>query len=165
MNDSQIAQTIEMILACYPDLNLADLKLFFFWLKKGDYGKFYDRLDGSIILESLEAYYQQRIIEMENIHTKVKHSDNKTFHPSVVEAMSRSVKEFQEKKPKRNAEQPKRSPTEVEIFYQRALKQFDSLFVRYGQNNGIRALKIGNTVFTIDTFINQKVLNAVNREK
>lgn len=166
MNDVQIAQTIELILACYPDLNLADIKLFFMWMKRGEYGKFYDRLDGSIILEAMESYNLSKIEETENIHNERKHSSSGSFHPSVIEAMSKAVNEHRFKKSTETKEP--RTLTEAELFYQRALKQFDNLYNgndltnrKYALSTGIRAIKIGNEVFTIQDFINRKINNII----
>lgn len=69
MNDQQVAQTIELILG---DENLKslkpdDFKLCFNWIKKGQYGKAYDRIDGQIILECLYLYLHDRVAEAEQI--------------------------------------------------------------------------------------------------
>lgn len=167
MNDSQIAQTIELILVCYPDLNLADLKLFFMWMKKGEYGKFFDRMDGSVILEAMEAYNISKIDELENIHNEIKNKTTGTFHPTVIEAMNKAVNEYSKNK-KLEVKEP-RTLTEAELFYQRAIKQFDNLHNGndltnriYALSTGIRAIKIGNSVFTIQDFINRKINNIIN---
>ncbi|WGQ15609.1 hypothetical protein [Sphingobacterium faecium] len=167
MNDSQIAQTIDLILVCYPELNLADVKLFFMWMKKGEYGKFYDRMDGSIILEAMEAYNLSKIDEVENIHREIKMKSIGGFHPKVIEVMNSAVNEYR----KRKIEKPeaKRVLTDAELFYQRALKQFDNLHIGndltnriYALSTGIRALRIGTEVFTIQDFVNRKIHNKIN---
>jgi hypothetical protein len=170
MNDSQIAQTIEMILACYPDLNLADIKLFFMWLKKGQYGKFYDRIDGSIILEALEAYNLAKIEEIENIHNERKYQSQGSFHPKVIEVMNAAVNDHRKRKLEEKKSEPPRILSEAEKFYQRSLKQFDNLFRgskfrKFKLEAGLRALKLGETIFTIDTFVERKINNKINSQQ
>lgn len=60
MRQEQLADVAEMILDDYYFLNIADIKLFFYRCKKGDYGVLYNRLDGQLILEYLEKYCDTR---------------------------------------------------------------------------------------------------------
>jgi hypothetical protein len=60
MNQDQVADLTEFILSDYYYLNIADLKLCFNNGKKGRYGKVF-RVDGSIILEWLEKYTNDRL--------------------------------------------------------------------------------------------------------
>ena len=60
MSDAQTEQTALFILDEYPQLTIADIKLFFNKIKKGHYGQIYDRLDGQLILIWLNKYFEER---------------------------------------------------------------------------------------------------------
>lgn len=72
MNDYQVAQTVTLILqdenmrSLKPD----DFKLCFNRMKKGHYGKSYDRIDGQIIFECLNSYLDERVAEAEQMSFK-----------------------------------------------------------------------------------------------
>lgn len=72
MNDFQVAQTVTLILqdenmrSLKPD----DFKLCFNRMKKGHYGKSYDRIDGQIIFECLNLYLHERVTEAEQMSFK-----------------------------------------------------------------------------------------------
>ncbi|HWB62141.1 MAG TPA: hypothetical protein VG603_01430 [Chitinophagales bacterium] len=64
MNDSQVADTINLILKEYYFLKIEDFKLCFDGIKTGKYlkgGQLYDRLDGQIILCAIGTYCAERI--------------------------------------------------------------------------------------------------------
>jgi hypothetical protein len=72
MNDQQVAQTIDLIL---QDQNLRslkpdDFKLCFNRIKRAEYGKAYDRIDGQNILECLYLYLHERVTECEEMSFK-----------------------------------------------------------------------------------------------
>lgn len=166
MNASQIEQTSKFILQYFPHFNLADMKVFFDKMKLGHYGKFYDSVDGQLILSKMEEYNQERMNEFENIQVlRHKEEIRKTpigegYHPDVIAALKKAVGEKKIASP-----EPKspRTLTDAELFMQRALKQFDNLFIKFGVNIGVRALKIGNTVLTVDVFIKHKIENVINK--
>lgn len=60
MNDKQIAQTCDLIMDIYHYLKPEDFKLCFRNAMLRKYGKLYDRLDGSVILDWLATYVMQR---------------------------------------------------------------------------------------------------------
>lgn len=75
MNDTQLAETVKLIMAEYYFLKLEDLKLCFNGMKSGKYidgGKLFDRLDGQIIMLALKAYTEERI-EIAEILSNEKH--------------------------------------------------------------------------------------------
>lgn len=165
MNAEQIAETVKLIQSYFPHLNLADFKLFFEKMKMGHYGKFYDRMDGQIILEKMEEYSQDRMNAFEQIRLQQHRQAVKEnpigsgYHPDVIEAIKKAMGE---KTQKPSAPKTERLLSDVEILHQRILRQFDNLFIRFGQNNGLRTLKIGQSLFTIDKFIEQKIKNYEN---
>lgn len=60
MNDSQVAITTDLIIEEYPYFKIDDLKLCFRNAMKGRYGEIYNRLDGSVIMNWLKQYNQER---------------------------------------------------------------------------------------------------------
>lgn len=74
MTDEQTQETAMMIVDEYYNLNLADINFIFKNAKLGKYGKYYDRLDGQIILSWFDEHFNNRcktaadasILEAEN---------------------------------------------------------------------------------------------------
>src|SRR5690606_24827370 len=163
MSVPQIASLIQQIQQTFYYLNFADLKLFFQKMKLGAYGKFYDRMDESVILTALTEYDIERAEYVRMKDGEQKKNDFQTYHPDMLAVISKAHKEISDKMhaEKVNIRKPA-TPTEAELFHKRALKQFDNLFSKYGIQIGLRALKIGQTVFTIDTFIDRKINNIIN---
>ena len=77
MSDSQVAETIRLLMQEYYYLNIADIKLCFDRIKAGGYGKSYDRIDGQIILMALAEYSAGRATIAEDMSLK-KHAEQKT---------------------------------------------------------------------------------------
>lgn len=60
MGVAQISLTADFILERYACLTVADIQLVFKRAMAGDYGPFYGKLDGSMILGWLRTYFDQR---------------------------------------------------------------------------------------------------------
>lgn len=60
MTDEQTQETAMLIVDEYYNLNLADINFIFKNAKLGKYGKYYDRLDGQIILSWFEDHFNNR---------------------------------------------------------------------------------------------------------
>lgn len=60
MTDEQTQETAMLIVDEYYNLNLADINFIFKNAKLGKYGKYYDRLDGQIILSWFEEHFNNR---------------------------------------------------------------------------------------------------------
>ena len=60
MTDEQTRETAILIVDEYYNMNLADINLIFKNAKLGKYGKYYDRLDGQIILSWFEQHFSER---------------------------------------------------------------------------------------------------------
>jgi len=172
MSDVQIAQTVTYITEDYPNVNLADLKLFFNRFKKGFYGKFFDRIDGQVIIEAFTNYNSERmdLFEQQNQrdHYKAKRDERNNVslfegaHPDVIKVLKEAVGE---KKLFQPEPLKPRTKTEAEIFHQKALKQFDTLYRKYGEQvSSVRFLVFGKTRFTLDTFIERKINNIINSQ-
>lgn len=166
LSKHQVVETTKLIREYFPHLNLADLKLFFDRMKLGYYGKFFNRLDGQLILERLDDYNKDRMQELEqeeyNKAKKFKEQElkNASFHPDVIEAIKGSIG----KKVEVNEAPIVREQTEAEIFNQRAIKQFNNLFRKYGEDKSPRSLKIGSNRYYIADFINRKWENKLRSE-
>ncbi|MDR0266068.1 MAG: hypothetical protein LBJ04_22840 [Sphingobacterium sp.] len=172
MSDVQIAQTVTYLIEDYPNVNLADLKLFFNRFKKGVYGKFFDRIDGQVIIEAFTNYNSERmdLFEQQNQrdHYKSKRDERNNVslfvgaHPDVIKVLKSAVGEKKLFAP----ESPKpRVKTEAEVFHQRALRQFDNLFRKFGEQvSSVRFLVFGKERYTLDKFIERKIYNLINSQ-
>ena len=63
MSDTQVAQTVDLVLEEFPHLQTDDLKLCLRRAMKGRYGRVYNRLDGQMMLQWLYAYDAERTDE------------------------------------------------------------------------------------------------------
>lgn len=167
MNVNQISQTAIYIIQYFPHFNLADLKVFFDKMKIGHYGKFYDSVDGQLILSKLDEYNQERLNEFEQFrlaqHRETKRNDVgiSRYHESVLKVLKHAIGEKQVFTEKNLAP---RTKSDAELFYDRCLVQFDNLYRKYGkQVSSVRFLIIGDTRFTIDKFIERKVNNRLEK--
>lgn len=64
LDETQSEQTARAIIAGYPQLNVAELMLFFQRFKAGKYGKFYGAVDPLTITTALREFSKQRIAEI-----------------------------------------------------------------------------------------------------
>jgi len=60
MNEQQIEETARLIINNFFNLTVVEIYLVINNAKMGIYGKFYDRLDGSMILSWFAKYYDER---------------------------------------------------------------------------------------------------------
>ena len=60
MTDQQTQETAMLIVNEYYNLNLADINYIFKNAKLGRYGKYYDRLDGQVILSWFDEHFRNR---------------------------------------------------------------------------------------------------------
>ena len=60
MTDDQTVMTAELILSEFPNVTLADIVLIFRRAKLGQWGEFYGRLDGQMILSWFGKYFDER---------------------------------------------------------------------------------------------------------
>lgn len=63
MTDAQSREAAMLIVATFPNLNIADVNLIFKRIKLGRLGKIYDRLDGQVLLEMFDLYFTERCNE------------------------------------------------------------------------------------------------------
>lgn len=79
MGATQVAQTVDLILYEFYYMKPDDFKLCFNRVKRGLYGKVYDRIDGQMIFEWLNQYNRDRCIIAEEETLKEAVSDNDTY--------------------------------------------------------------------------------------
>ncbi|TDQ79554.1 hypothetical protein CLV99_0997 [Sphingobacterium yanglingense] len=179
MNASQIKQTSVLVLQYFPHLNLADFKVFFEKMKVGHFGKFYDSIDGQLILSKLEEYNQERMntVESANLEahkrfkkygydplakkTKAEEDEEKQRSdlPRMIEVMKSALGEK-----KQIQEAPKQTISTAKDITQRWLRQFDNLFNgKFGKVvAGMRFLVFGEKRYNLETFMERKFNNLEN---
>lgn len=67
MSETQIEETSRLIINNFYNLTIADIYLVINNAKMGLYGKFYDRIDGSMILSWFGKYFDERCNEFEQL--------------------------------------------------------------------------------------------------
>lgn len=67
MDDAQFYTIARVITGEYYWLNLAELCLFFTWLKTGKYGRFYGAVDPMRITEALRQFVKERAIDIDSV--------------------------------------------------------------------------------------------------
>lgn len=165
MDGIQIAETIDLIIDNYPFLSMIDFKLFFSRMQTGFYGTFYDRMDGMLIMEKLNAYVSEKqdCIEARNInlHKQMKAESNliSGYHPEVIKAMEEAM--GKKKIEQAFKESVPREKTAAEKIADRWMRQFDNLYSKFGVPHlSGRFIKINNQVFDFTSFMNRKFENA-----
>lgn len=132
MNPTQVGQTVELILSdpIAKNLKPEDFKVMFDNGKKGVYGKAYDRLDGQVIFEWINAYASERMALCEqlniNEHGKKKKADN-LIHPEVVEMYKKMLPEIKEIEKTKPAERPKPLKSERDLKIQELFMEFTKM--------------------------------------
>ena len=162
MTDEQIAQTANLILDDYECRNLKpeDYKVIFEGIKKGEYGKIFNRLDGQVIFEAIRAYGERRAVWVEENHYREhnhRKENDKTnlIAPQVVEMYKEILKNVkaEEEKPKPPPE-PKRprEKTEREKLIQSLFREFydkwkDNPYHPSDNNELIKFIKVGGKIY------------------
>jgi hypothetical protein len=117
MTDIQIQQTAIMIIDSYHWFNIYDFTLCFKNAKVGKYGKLYDRLDGAVILQWLEAYNQERLGAAQ-LHTQQENRKqkeaSKQMHPKVAAIFKQFGKAEQFKNPMSQEELAQKKQADIE---------------------------------------------------
>jgi hypothetical protein len=61
MNESQIVETVNMLLNQYPRLSIQEYQVFFNMIKAGKFGQLYESLDGIKIMAFMEEFYKDMV--------------------------------------------------------------------------------------------------------
>lgn len=156
MNSPQTIETIDLICKRFTHYKMDDFKLCFDKMKMGYYGKTYNRIDGQILFEALNAYDIERLETAENLNHirheelkkgKIDYKDaNKEGQKKVTEIL-KSVLDSNDKvvKPESN-KVLKRGQSKEDAFAQSVLREFDHLYET--QNKGKE--KLGTKFIMID---------------
>ena len=67
MNDQQVEETARLVINNYYHLTIADVYLVMNNAKMGFYGKFYERIDGSMVLLWFRTYFDERCAYFEGL--------------------------------------------------------------------------------------------------
>lgn len=96
MTDIQTQETASIIVREYYNLNISDINLIFRNAKLGLYGKIYDRLDGMIILDWFEQFFNKRcsIAAEQSIQESESYKWNETERISSNQKISDVIKSF-----------------------------------------------------------------------
>lgn len=165
-NTLQITQTTELILEDFKHLKIEDFKLFFNKIKKGHYGKLFNRLDGQIVLEQLHVYCHERVLEAEQINFKT-HSEQKSgkidsnqVNPEgqkkVISILSEIVKTAEIPK----AEKVVREKTEIEKLIQRFYTQFTKICLKRPYDDSYRFIFMYGKVINANEYVEYKIKQA-----
>ncbi len=160
MNPPQIKMTIDLILSDLELKNLKpeDFKVCFDGIKRGKYGKLYDRLDGQIIIESLYSYSNDKLsrIEQQTINNalELKKTSKKEMLPEIVDVLKLAIKEIPAEE---NKKEPKkvnpRDPKITALF-----SEFEELHKKNGiDQNGSRFVKYNGKFLSQVEFIEAKL--------
>lgn len=149
MTEAQIESTINMILSdvAAKSMTFEDYKVCFENAKKGYYGKAFDRLDGQVIFEWINAYFAEKstIIQEKNnlLHDKSKRSEPLDMNiegvRKVVEVLKQAIKPIPNVEvSKSNAEIKTRQFDQKHALIQRLFRRFEQIYFNepYETNNG-----------------------------
>jgi hypothetical protein len=99
MNDPQIQETSRYIYEDFFFLNIAEFALVFKKIKKGEYGEFYGRIDGSTILKCFRAYRRERGVAVVKIE---KEKEDTTPMVDKMKYLAQGLKANREEMPMRS---------------------------------------------------------------
>lgn len=171
MGADQIKQTVQLVLEDYSHLKPEDFKLCFNRLKKGYYGKLYDRLDGQIILDCLGQYDNERTGEIESIRAKENREYKKLSAAPLLptaeikpddEVFNRNMKILKDNlaEAKKQREQSKpvevRKPDPVYEMHQRWMRNFSDIYTLRPVGKGIRIIKRYGKMLDINGYMEHK---------
>lgn len=132
MNEAQIVELVRLIKVDYYFLRPSEIRYCFDNAKKGKYGALYDRIDGSIIIEWIEKYLEERLYvvmeERDRKHDEVK-NETISFDPKVAEVIIKALnRKPAEVKPEINTSTLKKELSPLDLKLQGFFKEFDSIY-------------------------------------
>jgi len=86
MDIHQIKETANLLHEKCMALKIEDLILFSKKFRTGEFGKLYDRLDGTLIIEAMDIYFEKRMTHAESIHIQEHHRRKKEAKDEECEA-------------------------------------------------------------------------------
>lgn len=157
MNESQVVETVKLMIQNYSGYKLEDFIACFNNRKLGKYGKLYDVMDGSVILQDLALYDSERMAIIEQQHNQNKFTDNTPFAQfmpeDIKEEFDKIVPPFKPSLEMRGYEQSQFDKLANEIY-----REFDKLHREQKRNDGsVRMIEYEGQVMDIYTFISKKL--------
>lgn len=135
MDIDQINQTANLLYEKCMVLKIEDLKLFSKKFRTGEFGKLYDRLDGTIIIEAMDVYFDKRMTYAESIHMQEHHQRKKEEKDEIQSEWTKDRLDILKKTANAqvNDDVAKRKPVKREATFQDCwtnfyFTQFDKLF-------------------------------------
>ncbi len=163
MNAEQVLETVELIFINFPNVQIADLKLFSSRFKAGYYGKAYDRLDGQTILLALNKYVEEKMQWNEEMNLREHENRNKDsgkIDSRIIEVMKKVLESSKPKFEEPKEVKPSKPKNTDE--YQRIYMQFINLMKKYQLKPGISILKINGLILDWEKFYYRKLNNYKN---
>lgn len=155
MNETQVVQTVNLILSEYSGYKLEDFAVCFKNRKLGKYGKLYDVLDGSIIMQDLAFYDNER---MNFIYTKHEEDRGKL---GFIEYIPEDIKEELDKilpKTRFTIGPIESKQSEIDRKCNEIYREFDQLYREQKRNDGsVRMIEYEGQVMDVYTFISKKL--------
>ena len=174
MSPEQVKQTAELIWNEKRYLSIQDLQTCFQRAKAGNYGKLYDRLDGAIVFEFIEAYEKEKTevaehqsyTEHKSVLQKTDTEKKNGIHPDsqkvIDEIKSRLEKQLDEERQKK-FERVKTNKVDYKNYSidQKWIATFDKIYMKHGftsgeQGTGIRLIKWYNRDVSMTDFLQSK---------
>ena len=169
MTDLQTIETINLICQRFSYFRMDDFKLCFDRMKMGFYGKTYNRIDGQILFEALNAYDVERMEEAEilnmNKHEQLKKGINDGTpvniegQKEVIEILKYAIKhtDIEAVKPTTNKEL-KRGESHIDALSQKWFRQFDKLHGKFGTSSlGTKYIKRYKKVLSCSEYLDYKI--------
>lgn len=167
MDENQTKATSKLILERHSDLSIEDLKVWQSSFKSGEYGSLFDRIDGQLLLITIEQYKNQRLQAIENEHINSKSSTPviENFSPELIKVLSNS-NAIQEAKKEEQRERVSRhrEPTEIDKRVQSLYRLFDRLYRKNkvlinGQSTSIKMIELDGKRMDMTAFIKNRLLH------
>lgn len=170
MSIEQIEDTATILITQFYYFKLDDFLICFNNAKLGLYGKSFDRLDGMVICEWLNAYDNARTAKIEEYKSNErkgfdKDSKNEELLP-IPEWVKQKFKEMFKEKPKKTVGTITERTWEEYQFDKKVARwdrQFDNLYKKFGENRqGFRFLKVGEFYYDRAAFLKYKIHGTKN---
>lgn len=164
MSIEQIEDTAIILIAQFYYLKIDDFLICFNNAKLGLYGKSYDRLDGMVICEWLNAYDSDRTAKIEEYKSNERKSFDKKPKNEDLQPIPEWVKAkfnemFKEKTQKKAGTVTEKTWEQYQFDKKVARweKQFENLYKKFGENKGgYRFVKVGNLALSRQEFTEYK---------
>lgn len=158
MDDGQVVNTVNLIISEYGWLKLEDIAVCFKNRRLGKYGKLFDVLDGSIILQDLSTYVQERMNLIDRAHNQQKTSTNSPLAQGMPEDIKEEFEKVLPKFKPQVTDFKQQEKSEMDIKLNTIYKEFDTMHEEQGRNDGsIRMVMYNGELLDVYKFIEKKL--------